>query len=484
MLRWLLACLPDADPEPPAARCDAVAPRLIQGGVQACADPLPAPTWREVGAEWGLIGGVDPDPTTNDAYEGGAMLVDDLDLDGDLDLLVAWRDNDPALFLQDQGRFLRSPLGEPNAAHGYALADLDGDGRRDVVVPDPLSVLYHRGDGWEPVDLDDPGHVRDATPGDLDGDGLPELYLARNGPGEADRVDHLWVDGALVPLEGPAGGQAFDATWVDLDGDGDADVYAANDLGGTYGPSVWWRNEGGVLVDAGVEGGCDVVMDAMSVDVADANGDGWLDLYQTAFEGGVLLHGEPGGTCTDVTTAAHAELPEMAYGGVFLDHDNDGDVGLLLAGGWEEKSPEVPGEGLALLDQEGGTFHDVGPELGLDAEANLRTVVAVDWNDDGVLDLIAAPLKERPLLYLSDGCTEAAWLEVEAPPGTRVEVEAGGHRWVDEVSTDSGRGGAVLPRLHLGLGAAETVDRLRLTLPDQTVLEGCGLPARQRVRVE
>lgn len=482
MAWWLFACAPD--PEPAGETCSGVDPRMELGEPQVCEDPLPGPAWSEVGDEWGLVGGVDPDPAKNDAYTGGALLVDDLDLDGDLDVLAAWRDNAPAVFLQDGGRFVVEKLGNANEGYGYTLADLDGDSQRDVIVPSPLSVLYHRGGDWEEVYLDDPGGVRDAAAGDLDGDGLPELYLARNGPGEDDRGDLLWAAGITLPLDGPARGQAFDATWIDLDLDGDEDVYLANDLGGTYGPSAWWRNDGGVLVDAGADCACDVALDAMSVDAADFDGDGRIDLYQPAFEGALLLRANPDGTFTDATVATGAALPEMGYAAVFLDHDNDGDLDLLVAGGWEEKSPAVPGEGLGLLSAEAGHFTDVSPTLGLDPEGNYRSVVLVDWNGDGVLDLLAAPLKERPMFYLSDGCTEAAWLEVEAPPGTHIEARSGDRAWVDEVSTDSGRGAAVLPRAHLGLGDVDHLDLLRLSLPDGTVLEACDLATRRRVVVE
>ena len=94
-----------------------------------------------------------------------------------------------------------------------------------------------------------------------------------------------------------------------------------------------------------------------------------------------------------------------------------------------------------------------------------RAAVAVDHNGDGIVDPLLVHASDDPLLYLSDGCTAAGWLEVEAPHGSRVEVTAGGVTQTAWITTDSACGGARLPRAHFGLGDAAQVDALTITLP-------------------
>jgi len=86
-----------------------------------------------------------------------------------------------------------------------------------------------------------------------------------------------------------------------------------------------------------------------------------------------------------------------------------------------------------------------------------------------VLDLLITHVEDRPFLYLSDGCTSAAWLKVTAPTGSRVVVEAGGITQTDWVSSESSYGGASALAVHFGLGEAEEVSTLSITLLDGTV---------------
>jgi hypothetical protein len=150
---------------------------------------------------------------------------------------------------------------------------------------------------------------------------------------------------------------------------------------------------------------------------------------------------------------------------------------------WNEaeswKAFDVP---LQLLRQQDGMFVDTAQEVGLTTVGSFRSVVALDINADGIEDMLFSQAADRPLLFLSQGCTSANWIEVDAPVGARVEVTAGGRTQTDWVTLDSGYIATTLPRVHLGLGETDVVDRILVTLPGGETLQAVGpIEARQRV---
>ena len=136
-----------------------------------------------------------------------------------------------------------------------------------------------------------------------------------------------------------------------------------------------------------------------------------------------------------------------------------------------------------LLVGDGEAFTDMAPDLELDVLGSYRSAVAADHNGDGVLDLLLTQVVDAPRLWLSEGCTEAGWLAVEAPPGSRVTLEVGDRVYSELVTTCSAYGAAGPPEVHFGLGDAAQVDRLEVRLPDGRIGWLESVAPRQRVVV-
>lgn len=279
---------------------------------------------------------------------------------------------------------------------------------------------------------------------------------------------------------------------LDWEGDHDPDLYVGNDMGREWGGNVLWENRGGAFVDASDACSCGLVQMGMGGDVGDFNQDGLPDIYLAATGVNTLLASAGQGIYVDVTSATgaspfEAEL-EMAWGAVWLDHDNDGQLDIAVAQGdlWAAHHPgQVQDRAINLMRLDDGRFEDVAPALGFTTEGSWRALVAADLNADGVQDLIVTDVVKRPYVYLSQGCTSKAWLVVEAPISSRVEVQAGGQTWVDWVSPQSGFGGAGPLEVWFGLGELDSVDRLTVTLPwsgEQVVYPG-PFAARRRITV-
>jgi len=167
-----------------------------------------------------------------------AMVVRDLDRDGDADVAAALRDGAAVAVLLNGGAGVFSqpvhyPVGD--APPTIAAADLDGDGADDLVTPHAaageLAVLFGRGDGtFRPaVPLPVCVGVVDVALADVTGDGRPDVALACASGGSVGI--RPWVggpDGLLGPSSFRMAGVLPQAVRLrDLDGDLQPDLVAA-----------------------------------------------------------------------------------------------------------------------------------------------------------------------------------------------------------------------------------------------------------------
>ncbi len=480
---------------------------FVLGDQRACENPQETVTYVEVGESLGLGG---PTDATHRYTEGGSVAVLDADDDGDLDFFLAFVDEPVTLYRWEGEAFEAEVYSEIDHPFMLTLADIDGNGSLDLLTGQrrpQAEALLNQGGDFEATELPqfnmgEGRFVRELSPGDLNGDGHVDLFAvtasSEEHPAE-DRMDFLLLGdgtGNFTLEEGlepssVSGRMGFDAVWFDWQGDGTQDVYVVNDMGWNYGGNVFYANDGSALDPTGEDCACEVIQDGMGVDVGDYNGDGLPDLFLSAATRNLLLEAAGDGSFVDVTASlgadSVAEGDSMAWSGIFLDWDNDGDQDLLAAQGallGSGQDRDNPGP-LDLMSREGSAFENLAAGLGLAQSENYRSLVAVDFNDDGVLDLLATRVAERPLLYLSQGCTAEGWLEVQAPVGSRIQVEAGGAIQTAWISTESSCGAARPLTRHFGLGSATEVDALQVLQPDGQVFSAQGpFCARREVVVQ
>jgi hypothetical protein len=219
--------------------------------------------------------------------------VGDMNRDGFVDVLIRLGDSLEVLPGRGDGTFAASRVVAPITAfmdevrNWGSLFDLDGDGHRDIVVPEPMDTLkWYRGNGdftFKPaVDLFTQGggyQPADATSGDFNGDGRPDLAVVS--PGGID----IFVN---------RGGATFDRTFIhvspltdittrDLNNDGKLDLVVSS--GQFYLFDITWdpgmayvllgTGNGTFQSPVGYETG---VYGTMSIVVGDFNGDGKPDV--------------------------------------------------------------------------------------------------------------------------------------------------------------------------------------------------------------
>jgi hypothetical protein len=205
---------------------------------------------------------LDEEAVPTEPHNSVFAVASDLDLDGDLDVVVTnWSLADPPLtqkldlLINDgAGHFTDEVLDRIPAtdllAYGIGAADFDGDGDPDLFVSqdgEPNRLFTNDGNGYfheaapgSLPDLDAP-HGRQPAIADLDGDGSLDIYLPCNGQ---DRVFLNDGQGRFLDytdlLLGPDSEYGYTAVIADLDLDSFPDVVVAK-----YGGRIRiYRNDG------------------------------------------------------------------------------------------------------------------------------------------------------------------------------------------------------------------------------------------------
>jgi autotransporter-associated beta strand protein len=289
-------------------------------------------------------------------------------------------------------------------------ADLNGDGRQDVVVANynngTVSAFLGQGNGSFQASLNS---LAGANPtalavADVNGDGRPDLIVA-NSLG-AGTVSVLLGNGNGtfgMPQPFAVGVYPAAVAVADVNGDGRQDLVVANHA--SYTVSVLLGNGNGTFHAAQ---NFATGQDPLSVAVADVTGDGRPDLIVANFIGysvSVLLGNGNGTFASAVNFSAGVRPVSVAV----ADVNGDGRPDLFVANDTSLQTfPYSPGGVSVLLGNGNGTFT---PAQLFAAGAYPNAVAVADVNGDGRKDLVVANIGSNTVSVLlgnGDGTFQAA----------------------------------------------------------------------------
>jgi len=344
--------------------------------------------------------------------------------------------------------------------------------------------------------------------GDYDLDGDLDLAVAAWSPvAQGNRLfrndgDGRFTDVTGVALPIPAATWGFQTSFADLDGDRYPELLWAAD----FGTSRFFRNaRDGSFVDATGEAGAGLDAFGMGQCVGDFDNDGDLDWYVTSvyqdipsdpkrLNGNAYYRNDGTGRFAQVAAAIGVDDGGWGWGTVAVDLDHDGWLDIVEVNGraaseWLNESEYV------FRNLGDGTFVRDGKASGMLLPRDGRSVVTLDYDRDGDLDLViaynAGPLK----LYRNDAPPDRGWLVVaiEVPPdsrvppfgiGARIVVRTAHGTQVRTVEAGSGYLGSSEPIAHFGLGLARIVDELRIEWPRGNDTVFSAVPANRRIVVQ
>ena len=286
------------------------------------------------------------------------------------------------------------------------------------------------------VTRDSNGH-QGVSVGDVDGDGLDDLYVAQPA-GLPNRLYRNRGDGTFEDITDAAGVGVLDDTsqsiFADVDNDGDQDLIVATSAG-----PLLFVNDGHAHFTA--------VRDAFqfarplqgvltSMTMADYDRDGFLDLYLCVYSyffgagedkagtpapyydarngpPAVLLRNDGHGKFVDVTREAGLDAGNDRYhfAAAWADYDGDGWPDLLVANDFGTKNL------YRNLGRRDGTvrFDDVAASAGVLDHGAGMSAAFLDYDNDGLLDIYTGNMWSAPGLRV----TAAPTFMRDAPPDMR-----------------------------------------------------------------
>jgi hypothetical protein len=418
----------------------------------AAARDKPKPRFVDVTADSGLfiakntgVGGTNPH----------AVAVEDFDGDGKFDVIIPTFGKPHIRYFRNLGNLKFADVTKGSGLEnfegdgtGIAVADFDRDGKLDVYIASlrkGASRLYRgNGDGTF-TDISDKAGVLLKTPArscawsDVDGDGWPDLFITS--PTGENKLFKNNKDGTFTDITAAAGlampgRHCLGCAFGDIDGDGRDDLFITCYQSQV---SALFKNLGnGKFRDITPDAGLTRKASSVGCVLTDIFNKGKLDLFVTTdswlsganyteaqllkmkhtVEPNILYANDGRGKFSPVE-AATLDHKSLGHDAILEDLDHDGIVDLYVGVDAESGNRFATSKGgnPLWIRPDAKTWQEASKTWGIAHEANCVCVPAVDFDNDGDLDLLLVNFYSNVVLYRNE-TNDKNWLRVR-PVGTK-----------------------------------------------------------------
>ncbi|NSW94335.1 MAG: CRTAC1 family protein [Bacteroidales bacterium] len=363
---------------------------------------------------------------------------------------------------------------------GAVWLDYDLDGLLDLYVGnyltfDPEYKYFYAPDGF---------------PGPMAYDAQKDVLYHNNGDGTFEDVTDKM---GIKDIDGRAMGVGA----ADYDEDGYVDIYVANDHTLNY---LFHNDAGKGFTDRGTMTGtafsqAGEATVSMSVDFADYNNDGLLDMFVSDDTYCSLYRNEGNGIYTDKAYASGLSTvcaQFVGWSSTFFDYDNDGDVDIFKTNG---ELKHLYGHEDQLLENIGGEkFKEVSLERGeyFKKEYVGRGTCVGDYDNDGDLDVVITNLNDQCRFLRNNKGNANNWIMLSLEGtisnrdaiGARIRIKADGKEQIAQKKSTTGYLSQNDPRIHFGLGRSEKIEMIEIKWPSGKVQILENIPVNQILKIK
>ena len=482
---------------------------------------------------------------------GGGIGVLDYDLDGRPDLYFNQAGGDPPKRVSERSSRLARNADQTfrnvtqfadamdyGYGTGVAVGDVNQDGFPDLLIGQlgTNRLLTNQGDGTfketHGSDLFDDDFTASVAIADVTGDHLPDIVETNYVGGQKMFIERVIAEGeapaGTSPLKYPASADKvypsgpsglrqhyeLESTGIpaaslglivgELNGAVGNEIFIANDA---YPNRLWVRNDSTTndtdleMTDQAEVAGVSVdftgiLTAGMGVTTGDFNDDGMQDLHVTNFwqQSSSLFVSQSPGIFTDLAPRFGLNAltyPMLAFGTQSLDANSDGKLDLVILNGHIEDYSSLghpfrmPAQ---VLVGDGREFRDTKHDAGYFLEKRLgRSLVKLDWNVDGRIDLCAGHLAS-PVTLLQNNQSNDNWIEFHLVGktcerdaiGACVRVQTPNGTFVRWLNAGDGYMSSNERIVHVTLGEAREILEVRVEWPDGIEQSIKGLELTQR----
>lgn len=453
---------------------------------------------------------------------GGGVAVNDLDNDGDLDIVLTNQAGMNTILWNDGNLNFRTERMAHGDSRAVTIVDVDGDGQFDIVFSRTKTApTYWHNEGE--------GHfLREFLPGvgkpvyainwaDLDADGDLDLVGATYDASLLTDYGQEFLlsgNGGVYYYENRSGqfhqynlstnAQALALVLIDLNHDGHLDIWVGDDF--AVPDQIWYWSPQGWQPATPLSV---MTHSTMSLDFGDINNDGQNEVFSTdmkpykgdtqgeqllpaiirSINEGRNLKSDPQvnenvlqtiGTFKNMAEAQGVDATGWSWSGKFGDFDQDGFLDLVVVNGFAEMStfPHLPGHELVETNQ---AFRNTGDghfvpmsAWGLGSTRGGRGMSIADMDDDGDLDIVVNNLNSPAQLFENQLC-DGSSLEVDLFSPDTLNVRAIGATLVlhtdmgtyyRDVKVASGYISGDAARIHFGFPKTAHLQQLEIRWPD------------------